>query len=179
MRQYIRQAAVTAGAILFAGLVQPLLPNTITEIRPLALLNNSAVQFVLIAVIALYVFSNAFSWLRSKLRKSPGHFFEVISPRREPTRVDQRLTAEKFGVVWPILYGRRTITGERYAYAKNPRCPECDTELMEDENRRRIRSDMFLWRCPGCGFTRKRPQTWLYEEKEAVEKDVEARIRNQ
>lgn len=49
---------------------------------------------------------------------------------------------------------------------------------MEDENRRRIRSDEQLWRCPGYGFTQKRPGTWLYEEKEAVEKDVEAQIRN-
>lgn len=166
-------------AAVVARLLLRQIPEHITDIQILQTLNDPTVQFVLLAIVAFYVLSRILTWIRRKLRGTRTPFFEVVSPRREPTRVDDRLEAEKFGVKWPVIYGRRTVTGDRYAYAENPRCPECDTELMEDENRRRLRSDVKLWRCPGCGFSQRRPLTWLYDEKEAVEKDVEAQIRNQ
>jgi ribosomal protein L37AE/L43A len=165
-------------ATVVARLLLLQIPEHVTDIQIVQILNDPTVQFVLLAVVAFYVLSRILTWIRRKLRGTRTPFFEVVSPRREPTRVDDRFEVEKFGVKWPVIYGRRTVTADRYTYAENPRCPECATELMEDENKRRIRSNEQLWRCPGCGFTQERPRTWIYKENKAVEKDIEAQLRN-
>lgn len=174
----VKDIIQTMVAILLAGLIEPLLPETITEVQPLSIVNNSTVQIILLTVVAFYLISKTLSWVRDLLGPDRTPFFGTVSRRWEPNHVDAKYEVDRFGVTWPVLYGRRRITGDRYAFAEEPRCPHCDTELMEDTNRRRIRKDMKLWRCPGCGFTKKRPRTWLHSEKEAVEKSVESMVRN-
>lgn len=96
----------------------------------------------------------------------------------KPNRIDATWEGEKFGVKWEVLYGRRGITSDPYAYAEDPRCPQCDTELMTDKKTRRVRSDKPIWKCPGCGFIKSRPKGFLYEEREAVEREVERDVRH-
>jgi predicted RNA-binding Zn-ribbon protein involved in translation (DUF1610 family) len=179
MRQDLRTIVVTVVALLLASLVQPLLPETITHIAPLPLINHPVVQFLFLAVVAFYVLSGMARWVRKLIWKPRRPFVTVTSRRLEPNHVDDEYEIEKFGVKWVVLCGRRVIPGDRYAHAEDPQCPDCDTELMTDEKPRRIRDDVKLWRCPGCGFTQHRPEAWLYDEKEAVAKEVESYVRNE
>lgn len=167
-------------AILLAGLLQSYLPETLTEVEPLALLNDPLAQVAIIALGAYLVLSPVALRIRRRLntRRRTAHF-GVIGRRVKPTRIDSSWEAEKFGVTWPVLYGRRTITGDPYAYAEDPRCPRCETELMTDKKTRKVRSDKPIWKCPGCGFTKARPKGFLYEERDAVERTVEREARQE
>lgn len=69
-------------------------------------------------------------------------------------------------------------TEETDVSSGDPRCPECDTELMEDTESRAVRDDKEIWKCPGCGFTQGRPEGFLQEEHEAVERVVECEERD-
>ena len=169
-----------AAAILIASLFQPLLPETITEIQPLELLNNPYLQATLLAIIAFILFSWFLSWARNKFGEYEGGKSApfAVTTRGKPRRDVTSWEVDKFGVKWRVLHGRKRSLGDEYAYTDAAVCPECDTELMTDTKSRWFRSDIPIWRCSGCGFTQKRPSEFLYEESDAVERDVEREVRN-
>ena len=179
MNKTLKEIAIGVIAILIGNYLVSFFPENVTDISPLAVLNSQLVQFGLIAVLAYVILSWIIEWIQNLLRESPRPFFSVSSPRREPKFVDSAYEVTQFGVDWRVLYGRRIPTGDQYAYAKQPLCPECSAELMDDTVRKRIRSDKEIWKCPSCLFTHKRPSKFLYEEKDAVEKTVERKVRKE
>lgn len=178
MNETLKQIGVGVVSILIGNYLVSFFPENVTDISPLTVLNSQLVQFGLIVILAYVVLSTIIGWIQKLLRGSPEPFFTTVTPRRKPNFIDDAYKVDRFGVKWEVLYGRRGPTGDRYAYAENPLCPECGAELMDDTVRRRVRSDKEIWKCPGCSFTQKRPSKFLYEEKDVVEKMAEREARN-
>ena len=177
----VDEIVTAAAAILIASLLQPLLPETITDIDPLTFLNNPYLRVVLIAIIAFALLWWLLSWARNTFGNSGSGGRSaafVATARGKPRRDVSEWEVDKFGVKWRVLHGRQRSLGDAYAYADSPVCPECGTDLMTDTKSRRFRDDKPIWKCPGCGFTQGRPSRFLYEESDAVEREVEREARS-
>jgi ribosomal protein L37AE/L43A len=179
MNDTLKEIGIAVIAILIGNYLVSFFPENVTDISPLVILNSQLIQFGLIVILAYVILSWIIGLIQKSLSSSFEPFFTTVTPRRKPEFVDDRYEGSRFGVNWEVLYGRRGYSGERYAYANNPFCPECGAELMEDTVQKRIRSDREIWKCPGCTFTQKRPSKFLYEEKDVVEKMVEREVREQ
>jgi hypothetical protein len=66
----VDEIVTATAAILIASLLQPLLPETITGIEPLAFLNNPYLRVVLIAIIAFALLWWLLSWARNTFGNS-------------------------------------------------------------------------------------------------------------
>jgi ribosomal protein L37AE/L43A len=175
-----KQLILGAGSALLAIYVQAFLPPNLTDYPPLVILNNSTVQLILVIIVPYGVFNLVIRLFKGLLAGGDGGSTGVVSGRpRRPEHVESTWTGERFGVNWNVIYGKWRRTGDAYAYAEDPLCPECGTDLMTDTKSRRVRDDAKIWKCPGCSFTQQRPSKFLYEEKDAVERMAERDIREQ
>ena len=179
MNETLKQISIGVISILVGNYLVSFLPKNITDISPLTALNSPLVQFGLLAILAYAILSILTDEIQKLLINSHRPSFVSVTPRRKPEHIDTTWDANRFGVDWCVLYGRRRYRGERYAYAMNPLCPKCGAELMQDTVHRRVRNDKEIWKCPGCSFTQKRPSKFIREEKEVVEKMIEREIRQQ
>lgn len=177
----LEDIATAVIAILIAGGIQQLLPERITDVEPLALANSPWIQIVVVAVILFYVISGAASILRRKFgstsSRSASAFVTTI--RDKPRYNVTQLEFERFGVMWRVFHGQITRFRDPYAWVDSAFCPDCGTDLMTDDEERRFRSDRKIWKCPACGFKKERPDEFLYDEREAVERMAESHMRNQ
>ena len=85
---------------------------------------------------------------------------------------------EKFGVLWPVIFGNDTgiagrAEGDTYTYVRNPRCPRCQTELLTRRAPKWVILEKRVWQCPDCGKEVDRPRSAQYAERDSVEKIVE------
>jgi ribosomal protein L37AE/L43A len=175
-----KQLILGAGATLLAIYVQAFLPSNLTDYPPLVILNNSTVQLILVIIVLFGVFNVIIRLFRGFLSGGDSGNTGVVSGRpRRPEHIDSTWSGERFGVNWRVLYGKWRRTGDPYAYAEDPLCPDCGTDLMTDTKSRQVRDDAKIWKCPGCSFTQQRPSKFLHEEKEAVERTAERDIREQ
>jgi hypothetical protein len=129
---------VTAvAASLITGLLQPVMPETITDIEPFTLLNTPSVQFVLTLVLLYSLLSWLVGLIRARVGDTGGPRSVAIgsTTRSKPRRDVSEWGVKKFGVKWRALHGRRRSLGEPYAYTESAVCPECETDLMTDTKR--------------------------------------------
>lgn len=179
MNTPLKEIATVAAATLLAGMIQPVLPNTITDIEFLSILNHPYTQFGLITIVGYA----AMSWIgdviqRHRRKKQYRAMSMGLGGKSAPDRDVSEWIVDRFGVKWRVLHGRRGITGKPYAYTDSAVCPKCGTDLMTDTKYRMIRRDKPIWKCAGCGFTEGRPSKFLNEEDQAVERMVERDARN-
>lgn len=154
------------------------LPPIQTSSEVLQYVNHPFVQFVALLIIFWYLLTHAISWARRRIRDDGTYtLIGRMGPPREIRHKRQVGTAEMFGVNWEWEYGSQYITDDEFALADGPFCPECGSKMMDDEMKRRIRSNKPMWVCSACPFSIARPSRHLYREKKAVENYVESQIR--
>jgi ribosomal protein L37AE/L43A len=97
--------------------------------------------------------------------------------RSRPDDVESREEVERFGVDWEVVTGHGASAADQYAYAEDPKCPDCGTDVVPETREGRLGGETEIWRCPSCGYTTERPADHLFHEHGAVERIVDGRLR--